>query len=129
MATVGDLAEKYELRNHSATDLARRNFVFDIARLERFAVSPAMNGLALIVTNEPTLWSPPRTQRTTRDGDFRLHGGWMLSGTLLWGGGGYPANTRHLTGEYELHWTEYSDQPGAGGNFRYLAVETRPTNL
>lgn len=28
--SVGEDAERYSLRNHSATDLARRNFVFDI---------------------------------------------------------------------------------------------------
>ena len=127
VGTAGTDAEEFALRNHSATDLARRNFVFDIARLERFAARPAANGLAIILTNEPSLWSPPRSQGSTRDRDFRLHEGEVLAGTLLWGNGDYPANTRHLTGEYPLHWCDYSDLPGAAGKFRYLVVETSPT--
>lgn len=122
--TVGDLAEKYELRNHSVTDLARRNFVFDIARLERFTDCAATNGIAVILTNEASLWSPPRTLRATRDREFRLHEGRTLAGTLQWGEGDYPANSRHLTGEYVLSWADYSNLPGTGGVFRYLVVET-----
>ncbi len=127
VGTAGQGAESYSLRNHSATDLARRNFVFDIERLERFAVGAGANGLAVLLTNEPSLWTPPRTQRSTRDGEFRLHEGRVLSGTLLWGNGDYPANTRHLDGEYPLRWCDYSELPGAGGKFRYLVVETNPT--
>lgn len=125
VGTVGPGEEEYSLRNHSATDLARRNFVFDIERLERFAARPATNGLAVMLTNEPSLWSPPRSQRPTRDRDFRLHENRVLSGTLLWGDGDYPLNTRRLSREYPLRWRDYSDLPGAGGKFRYLAVEIR----
>lgn len=103
--------------------------MFDIERLERFAAGPAANGLAVILTNEPSLWTPPRSQRSTRDGDFRLHEGQVLSGTLLWGNGDYPANTRHLSGEYPLRWCDYSDLPGVGGKFRYLVVRTTQMEL
>lgn len=129
LGDAGKGAERYSLRNHSATDLARRNFVFDIERLERFTAGPTANGLAVMLTNEPSLWTPPRSQRSTRDSQFRLHEGQVLSGTLLWGGGEYAANTRHLGGEYPLRWCDYSDLPGAGGKFRYLVVETKPREL
>ncbi|MGB3860193.1 MAG: hypothetical protein WA912_13175 [Ornithinimicrobium sp.] len=85
--TAGEPPEEYLLKNHAATDLARRNFVFDIARLERFANRPEMSGLAVVVTNDASLWSPPRSQRPTRDVAFRIHEGRILKGTLLWGGG------------------------------------------
>lgn len=121
--TAGGPAEEYHLKNHAATDLARRNFVFDIARLERFASRPEISGLAIVVTNDASLWSPPRSQRRTRDVDFRIHEGRILKGKLLWGGGDYPANTRDLSGEYKLRWSDYSVLTGSKGRFRSLAVD------
>lgn len=123
--TVGEPPERYQLKNHAATDLARRNFVFDLARLERFSAVPEMSGLAVMVTNDASLWSPPRTQQSTRDAAFRVHEGRVLEGTLLWGGGDYPANTRHLAGSYQLTWSDYSELTGPRGRFRSLVVETQ----
>lgn len=123
--SAGDPPERYDLRSHAATDLARRNFVFDIERLERFVVGPEENGLAVILTNDPSLWSSPRVARDTRDQAFRIHDGRTLTGTLLWGAGDYPANTRELTGHYELAWRDYSSLDGGRCLFRYLVVETR----
>lgn len=124
--TAGGSKEPYVLKSHAATDLARRNFVFDIERLERFAVGPRDNGLAVLLTNDPSLWSPPRTRRVTRHDAFRVHEERILAGTLLWGGGDFPDNTRTLTGRYELAWSDYSDAGGPYGTFRFLVVETRP---
>ncbi|MGV8965382.1 MAG: hypothetical protein ACOH2F_03810 [Cellulomonas sp.] len=126
--TAGTPTEEYRLKAHAATDIARRNFVFDIARLERFGEQTRQNGIALILTNESSLWAaPPQRAAKTRDSAFRIHEGSTLAGTLLWGGGDYPANTRELHGKYDLAWTDYSSQSGAGGTFRYLIVETLPT--
>ncbi len=128
--SAGDPPEQFDLRAHAATDLARRNFVFDIERLERFAVGPEHNGLAVLLTNDPSLWSsPPRPGRDTRDQAFRIHDGRTLAGTLLWGAGDFPANTRKLIGRYELVWRDYSQRDGRNGLFRYLVVETRPGNV
>ncbi|MET9218675.1 hypothetical protein ABZX65_07815 [Streptomyces sp. NPDC003300] len=117
--------EQYALRSHSATDLARLGFVSDIARLERFGNRPDQNGLALLITNEASLWTPPK-QGNSRDRDFRLHEGRTLSNQLLWGGGDYPRNTRNLRGSYFLNWQPYSLQDGPRGEFRYLAVVIGP---
>ncbi|MGJ7442924.1 hypothetical protein [Aquipuribacter sp. MA13-6] len=123
--TAGDPPERFELKSHAATDLARRNFVFDIERLERFVAGPKANGLAVLLTNDPSLWSSPRVAKDTRDQAFRIHDGRALAGTLLWGGGDYAANTRELAGHYDLLWRDYS-RPGDGSClFRYLIVETR----
>jgi len=124
--SAGRPTEQYDLKSHAATDLARRNFVFDIERLERFAVGRKDNGLAVILTNDSSLWSRPRVGRVTRDQAFRIHEGRTLAGTLLWGAGDFPANTRELTGRYELAWSDYSRLDGPNGLFRYLVVETRP---
>ncbi|WP_377266894.1 hypothetical protein [Peterkaempfera sp. SMS 1(5)a] len=124
---AGPLGEQYVLKSHGATDEARRDFVFDIARLERFCERPDQNGLALMVTNEPALWRGPKPSgQRSRDHEFRLHQGGTLAGTLLWGGEDYPRNTRVLRGTYPLNWRPYSQQDGAGGVFQYLAVSIEP---
>lgn len=120
---AGPLGEEYSLRSHAATDLARRNFIFDIARLENFCAQPGEDGIALIITNAASLWTPPEPGRNkTRDHDFRIHQGRTLEGTLLWAKGSYTPNTRVLRGTYPLDWQPYSAQPGTGGEFRYLAA-------
>lgn len=123
--TAGPVPEEYALKSHAATDLARLGFVSDIARLERFGNRPDQNGLALLLTNEPGLWTPPkRDSKPTRDRDFRIHQDRTLTGQLLWGGGDYEPNTRILRGSYPLNWQPYSLQDGTRGEFRYLAVFT-----
>ncbi|MFJ7158901.1 hypothetical protein ACIQUQ_28710 [Streptomyces sp. NPDC101118] len=119
----GPPAEEYRLRNHGADDLARLRFVEDVVRLEAFCDRPDRNGLAILVTNAPALWTAPKPRPTPpRDLEFRLHEGRTLTGTLRWAGGAYPANTRRLRGRYTMTWQPYSELPGPGGAFRYLAV-------
>jgi hypothetical protein len=125
---AGTPAEHYALKAHGATDLARLHFVRDIARLERFCRRSDQNGLALMLTNDASLWTPPGPgRRRTRDHDFRIHHGRELAGTLLWAEGTYEPNTCSLRGTYPLNWEAYSDQGGAGGEFRYLAVFVSPS--
>lgn len=112
--------EVFDLRAHAATDLLRLHFVHDIVRLERFG--SASSGLAVLLTNEPGLWT--QSTRKSRDRDFHLHEGRQLSGALLWANGTYAPNTRELRGEYALNWQDYSSlDDQRGGRFRYLAVE------
>ncbi|MCC8340486.1 hypothetical protein LMJ38_31755 [Streptomyces sp. R1] len=121
--TAGTPAEEYVLKEHGATDLARLHFVRDIARLERFCGQSEQDGLALMLTNEPSLWTPPPPgRRRTRDHEFRIHEGRELAGTLRWAEGAYEPNTCTLTGAYPLAWEAYSGQGGPGGEFRWLAV-------
>ncbi|MGW8969640.1 hypothetical protein [Streptomyces platensis] len=124
---IGAPAEDYFLKAHGATDLARLHFVRDIARLERFCRRSNQQGLALMLTNEPSLWTPPGPgRRRTRDHDFRIHQGRKLAGTLLWAEGTYKSNTCSLRGTYPLSWEKYSEQGGVGGEFRSLAVFVSP---
>ncbi|MFC8515808.1 hypothetical protein [Streptomyces sp. NPDC057257] len=121
--TAGVPAEDYALRGHAAADLARLHFVRDIARLENFCRHSDQNGLAVMLTNDPSLWTPPGTGRgRTRDREFRIHEGRELAGTLLWAEGTYKPNTCTLRAAYPLNWEPYSELAGAGGEFRYLAV-------
>ncbi|MGW2938132.1 hypothetical protein ACWDA7_41480 [Streptomyces sp. NPDC001156] len=125
---AGTPSEEYDLRNHGAPDLARRDFVRDVARLERFCDREDQNGLALLVTNDVSLWQPqPPGRARTRDDDFRIHEGRTLSGTLLWAGGAYTPNTCVLRGAYPLVWRPYAELGGVGGEFRCLAVFVSPT--
>jgi hypothetical protein len=116
--------EMFRLRAHAAEDLARRDFVFDIERLERFcrAVPGETSGLAVMLTNVVSLWAPPGSARQTRDREFRIHEGQTLTGVLRWGDGDYPANERQLAGSYHLEWRDYSEMSGRNGMFRWLAV-------
>ena len=124
---VGTPAEDYALKGHAAADLARLHFVRDIARLERFCRWPDQNGLAVMLTNDASLWTPPHPGRgRTRDQEFRIHQGQELTGTLLWAEGEYTANTCTLRGTYPLDWVPYSELGGPGGEFRYLAVSVSP---
>ncbi|MEC3995254.1 hypothetical protein VSR01_17595 [Actinacidiphila sp. DG2A-62] len=121
IGAVGQPPEEYALKSHDSDDVARLRFVSDIARLERFGNRPDQNGLALLITNAVSLWTPSKRD-TTRDREFRIHPGRTLTGRLLWGGGDYPRNTRTLRGTYPLNWQPYSLQDGPRGEFRYLAV-------
>lgn len=119
---VGLHGELYALRGHAAADLARLGFVRDIARVERFASAANGNGLAIMLTNEPALWSTPR-RADTRDSQFRIHDGQTLTGALRWGQGDYPANNHVLAGAYTCRWQHYSVLPDDAGRLRYLLVE------
>ncbi|MEV0903702.1 hypothetical protein [Streptomyces hokutonensis] len=125
--TAGAPLEDYALKGHAAVDLARLHFVRDIARLERFCRRPDQNGLAIMLTNDSSLWTSPGVGRgQTRDREFRIHQGREISGTLMWAEGAYPQNTCTLRGAYPLDWRPYSELHGAGGEFRYLAVSVGP---
>ncbi|MFD9034193.1 hypothetical protein ACFVZW_24080 [Streptomyces sp. NPDC059567] len=120
---AGPLEEEYTLASHAATDVGRLGFVSDIARLERYCTHPDQNGLALLLTNDRALWTPPKDgARRTRDADFRIHEGRTLTGELLWGGGDYEPNTRTLHDTCHLSWEDYSRQEGPRGEFRYVAT-------
>ncbi|WP_326581803.1 hypothetical protein OIE69_44195 (plasmid) [Actinacidiphila glaucinigra] len=127
--TIGLPPEVYQLRKHGAPDVARRDFVRDLERLERFCDREDQNGLALLVTNEASLWRPQVAGRAkTNDDKFRIHEGRTLRGTLLWAGGAYIPNTQVLRGVYPLTWRPYADLGGVDGEFRCLAVFITPVN-
>jgi hypothetical protein len=113
--TAGTPPEEYALRGHNAPDVARRDFLRDVARLERFCDREDQNGLALLITNEAALWRPRQRRMPTRDEEFRIHHGRELSGTLLWAGGSFPDNTRVLRGAYMLTWRPYTQLEDSRG--------------
>ncbi|WP_456598803.1 hypothetical protein [Blastococcus sp. SYSU DS0616] len=115
--------EEFVLRHHSATDLARRNVVFDIARLEQFCrAGLADNGLAIMLTNDPNLWRPSK-RLASNDREFHINDGRTLSGTLRWARDMYPGNARTLSGTYPVRWHDHSSVEGPNGTFRWLVIE------
>ena len=122
--------EPFVLRNQSAQDQGRYDFLLDIQRLElmRSNLEKCKAAYAVLLTNDSSYWKVP-TQRDTVDADFRVHEGRGVSGALAWsarassGTVGDRKSPIQIRGSYRLRWREYSNFPGKSyGSFRYLAV-------
>ncbi|WP_432968232.1 hypothetical protein [Dactylosporangium sp. CA-233914] len=118
--------ELFLLPHQAVTDKARFGFVNNIVRLEKLCreADPPTNGLSLLLTNEPSLWTAPNHRRWVRDMEFRIHEEQTLSGTLRWGNFPkyHPDMERTLAGTYPLRWHDFSTQPGRSGTFRWLSA-------
>ncbi|MCY0891918.1 MAG: hypothetical protein OWR52_00120 [Acidibacillus sp.] len=123
--------ESYQLRDHSADDHLRHGFCKDVERLE--TVNQSTNNCtsyAILLTNSPRLWLPPKSERMTNDSAFLLHDGRNFGGALEWGPNA-SAGTRkgheaviQLNGSYDLMWRDYSSLEGTkNGEFRYLVTQ------
>ena len=121
--------ETFRLKNHSAQDSGRYDFIKDIRRLEEMLEKEKNGrGYAILLTNDSTYWETPKNKKSTKDAEFRLHEGRTLEGTLDWQGNPAIAACRNapivLQGQYRLEWKDYSELPTAGYNkFRYLVVQ------
>jgi len=122
-------SETYSLRNHSAQDIGRYDFIKDVSRLEDISFAyPEAVGYAVLLTNESGYWRNPSTA-TTVDAAFRLHEGRILSGDVAWGSGASAGTMKarekpiQLRASYALEWRDFSSPAtGNGSVFRYLAV-------
>lgn len=130
---VEDGGESFALRNHSAQDQRRYDFLLDIERLEllRLHGEVCKVGYAVLLTNDPSYWNPPAT-RGTVDAAFRVHEGRDVFGELAWAGRAAPGTVRgreapiRLADRYHLSWKEFSTFQGRKfGQFRYLAIPVR----
>ena len=122
--------ESFVLRDQSAQDQGRYDFLRDIQRLElmRSKLEQCRAGYAVLLTNDSSYWKVP-TQRDTVDTDFRVHQGRAISGELAWAAHASPGTMNNRTspiqiqGSYRLRWQEYSNfVEKSQGRFRYLAV-------
>ena len=125
-----DNEESFALRDQGAHNQRRYDFLWDIHRLELMRSMPEFceAGHAVLLTNDPLYWNPPRRQDTV-DSDFRVHEGGEISGELAWSPRASPGTMRgrespiRIGGSYRLHWQHYSDFTEEPlGKFRYLAV-------
>lgn len=124
--------ESFALRDQSAQDIRRYDFVKDIERLERVvAEAPSeRRGIAVLVTNDPLYWTPPTGN--TIDTAFRLHQPRRIGGDMRWSERASRGTTKGrespivLTASYVCEWRNYGHPAAAGesyAQFRYLAVQ------
>ena len=122
--------ESFALRDQSARDIGRYDFLKDIQRLERLCTLPAAQaGFAVLLTNDHCYWNPPLRLRPTVDTAFRIHEGRTITGEMAWSERAGGGTTKHreqpilLNGSHDLHWQDYADVgDGHHQQFRYLAV-------
>lgn len=122
--------EQYRLKDQSAQDIGRYDFVKDIQRLEQVAVAHHnFTGYAILLTNDSAYWVERASHRTV-DTDFRVHDKRILEGVLNWGANASDSTKKNreqpleLRGTYRLQWTDYSHPSSASyGEFRSLLVK------
>lgn len=122
--------EGYHLKDQSAQDCGRYDFCKDIERLEKVLKKYDGIGFAIFLTNDDLYWRTPQNLNTA-DKDFRIHEGRVIKGTLKWREGTSTGTMRgrespiKLTGEYNIHWKDYSDLKRKNGKFRYVCVKVK----
>lgn len=125
---VGD--EQFRLKDQSAQDLGRYDFMKDIQRLEQVAATHRnVTGYAILLTNDSAYWVKPANHSTV-DANFRIHDGRIVEGVLGWGANASDGTKKNreqpigLQGRYRLQWIDYSHQSSARyGEFRLLVVK------
>lgn len=128
--------EQFHLRNQSARDHGRYDFLKDVCRLQ--VISPVMpcRRYAVLLTNDSGYWLKRHGWEDTQDAAFRLHEARELTGALQWSARAGPGvvggreRPLVLTNTYQCLWRPYSEPaPGAiNGAFRYLLVEVPPSD-
>ena len=124
--------ESFALREQSAQDVLRYDFLKDLQRLERLVAewNSCEAGFAVLITNNPLLWDRGRSRQGNIDSAFHLFEGRRVAGELAWSDRASAGTTKdrelpiYLKGSYHLHWQDYSTLPSSKyGDFRYLAVK------
>ena len=118
--------ERFHLKNQSAQDIGRYDFLKDVARLEQVAnMNAAVQGYAVLLTNDPSYWGAGRVG--TVDTHFRLPHGRNVTGELAWLPHASDGTTLNRTAsirlqhDYTAEWNRFSTlSPKRGGEFRYL---------
>ena len=122
--------EKHELRK-GAWDVTAYGFVRDIKRLEKLRNDGEIDtGFAVLLSNEPNIWTPPKRNRPAIFDAFRLHENQPpLAGQRnVAESASAKIKKSHspitLRGSYPISWRTYYNHEGKGrGLFCYLAVE------
>ncbi len=121
--------EEFILKNHSALDVRRYDFLLDIYRLEKLkSANKIVKGYAIFLTNDPGYWKKTK-RKDTNDKDFRIHQSRRVEAnkTLQWalktGEGTMKGRKRSLKfgKEYSFEWERYSKDTHY--EFKYLLVE------
>ena len=122
--------DSYALRNHSAQDFGRYDYIKDIWRLEEITDAiPRCCGWAILLTNDSSYWHASR-RTDTADASFRISEGMRIGGQPGWGAKASARTTRGrenaiaLRGRYTSSWSDFSKVATyRNGTLRYLALE------
>lgn len=123
--------EEFALKEHSAHDHGRYDFIADIVRIEHLVSRncDSAPGFAVFLTNDPAYWTPKSAP--AKDEAFRLHEGRRLEDRMAWRGHPSKGTTKGresalcLRNPYDLRWKRYSVLPGKYGEFRYLSAKVK----
>mgnify|MGYP001167419476 CR=1 FL=1 len=120
--------EHFRLKDHSAQDEGRYDFLKDVMRLEQIKrMKPHVEGYAVLLTNEPLYWKSG--QSGTNDEAFHLQEGRQLTGELSWNLKASKGTTKGrldpilLRGSYTVTWKAFSNLQTQNSEFRYLALK------
>jgi hypothetical protein len=129
------LGEQFFLRNQSAQDIGRHDFIKDVQRLETYVRShPGSKGFAILLTNDQTYWNESKKSNAI-DSEFRIHEGRLLQGSVTWSDGASDGTKAKrempitLRGKYPIRWSDYSSfGAGASDQFRYVLISIQGSN-
>lgn len=126
------------LKDHSAQDGGRYDFLSDIQRMECIVSSdkyPEVKiAYAIFLTNDDKYWKSPKFPNTN-DAQFRIHEGNILHGSLEWasktglGTKKKRENPIQLKNYYEINWSSYTWYAANKideCDFKYTLVEIKP---
>ena len=122
--------EQYRLKNQSAQDIGRYDFIKDIQRLEHVSSEQSnFIGYAVLLTNDSAYWIKP-VNHDTVDADFRINDGRVIEGVCNWGvntSDGTKKNREQalvLKNKYVVQWENFSrPSPASYGEFRSLTIK------
>jgi hypothetical protein len=126
ISSISVNGESYNLKDHSAQDLVRYDFIKDICRIESFrdCVGDFEKGIVIWLTNDPHYWNAPKHDDVIFR-EFTVHDGSELKGVVAWKEGASIGSIKGreaplvLKGAYTTHWHEYSSFDVQNGLFRY----------
>lgn len=129
--------EVFWLKDQSAQDQGRYDYLKDVQRLENFVFKyNRASGYALILTNDSSYWKASVIPNTV-DADFRIHDGRILTGQLNWGTKASAGTTKGRTqsialkNKYISKWHDYSMlesteiKDGNYVRFKYQCLEVK----
>lgn len=107
--------DHFILKNQSAQDIGRYDFLADVSRLEALKRNDMIQaGFAVFLTNDKSYWVENRGKETV-DRAFRIGEGTEFGGTMRWAphtGEGTKRgreNPIHLINDYTIAWSPYEN--------------------
>ena len=122
--------ELFKLKDQSAQDQGRYDFLKDVQRIEGFCKNiPEMHkGYAVFLTNDSAYWNGSKSNNTVYE-EYKLIDGEIKTGTMSWGkhAKGKTIEGREspitLEEKYLIEWQRYSEfSDSRYGTFKYLVL-------